>query len=86
MTSLEESQQFQGRKDRHGIRALSIQSESLSAAAQTVEPFKAKLSRKKLISQVFVTKQCLIGSACPIRHLCHHEKRKLTVLRSLKIE
>ena len=31
-------------KDRHGVRALSVQGESLSAAADSVEPFKEKLS------------------------------------------
>lgn len=32
-------------KDRHGVRALSVQGESLSAAVDTVEPFKEKLSK-----------------------------------------
>ena len=32
-------------KDRHGVRVLSVQGESLSAAADTVEPFKEKLSK-----------------------------------------
>ena len=32
-------------KDRHGIRALSVQGESLSAAADSVEPFKERLSK-----------------------------------------
>ena len=32
-------------KDRHGVGALSVQGESLSAAADTVEPFKEKLSK-----------------------------------------
>ena len=32
-------------KDRHGVRALSVQGESLSAAADTAEPFKEKLSK-----------------------------------------
>ena len=45
-------------KDRHGIRALSVQGESLSAAADSVEPFKERLSKlmeeKSLtLSQVF---------------------------------
>ena len=32
-------------KDRHGVRALSVQSEFLSAAADSIEPFKEKLSK-----------------------------------------
>ena len=32
-------------KDMHGVRALSVQGEYLSAAADTVEPFKKKLSQ-----------------------------------------
>ena len=45
-------------KDRHGIRALSVQGESLSAAADSVEPFKEELSkimeeRSLTLNQVF---------------------------------
>lgn len=32
-------------KDRHGIRALSVQGESLSAAKESVKPFQEKISR-----------------------------------------
>ena len=32
-------------KDRHGVRALSVQGKSLSAAADTVEPFKEQLCK-----------------------------------------
>ena len=45
-------------KDRHGIRALSVQGESLLAAADSVEPFKEELSkimeeRSLTLNQVF---------------------------------
>jgi hypothetical protein len=39
-------------KDRHGIRALSLQGESLLAAAKIVNPFKASL--KKLMEERFL--------------------------------
>ena len=45
-------------KDRHGVRALSVQGESLSAAADSVEPFKEKLTtimegKSLTLNQVF---------------------------------
>ena len=78
-------------KDRHGIRALSVQGESLSAAADTVEPFKEKLSKimedKSLkLNQVFNCDETALLEANAQQDTCFITRRKLRASRSLKIE
>ena len=78
-------------KDRHGVRALSIQRELQSAATTSDNPFKENLQKiieeKGLImNQVFNCDETgMYWKIMPNNHLFHPSKKKLKVSRRQKI-